>query len=166
MRITEDLIMNEWKALHMNQTLVVVHYEWTKGCGPGNGPWVFCSSREGVTGKREGVREKGCERGGAKKAWQSYPSRLMETTSFLCINSRGVSHLATLIDLATAAAAHSYLDLNHPGLATAAAFNTWFWNILSLQKAFCVTFYTVPNRASHPCNHSPLYQNVTGNSQL
>lgn len=41
------------KPRHLNQILVVMNYEWTLDCGPGNGPWAFCSSWKAEAADRE-----------------------------------------------------------------------------------------------------------------
>lgn len=81
----DNSIINEKKVLYMNQILVVMHYKWTRGCSPGNGPCILCSSgmkwqdRESDVAGKKGI----CEERRAGKPWRRYLCRLMETTFLL-----------------------------------------------------------------------------------
>lgn len=156
--------MNEMKALRMNPTLLVMHYEWTQPLAQVMG-LGFSHGREW---RVKGEGEERRARRGAEKPWQSYPWILMDTLSppriSSCINSSKVCHLANPERAAAAAAAdaispppsQNHLHSQQLGSSTQTAFNTWIRNTPSLQKAFHATFSMLSNSALHPCYHSVI----------
>lgn len=153
------LIINERKALCMNQIFVVMHYEWTLGCGPGNGPQVFCFSWGRVTGAREGWREKLREWGNRKTltelSMQANGNHILLSCFLVHYQQQGLPSSCPWLSWQW----EQMLQLSTSqqlGISTATAFHTWLKNILCLQKAFRVTFFMAPNCVFHYSHRSPF----------